>query len=821
MLAALRFKVTKDYNVDIYPAGFYDKVDWGKEYSCSLGSDYSAFKFNNQEECSDIMSITTGLDGREILRLIETKRYIIRVKSNTGMQIELPKLQNEENKSLKLERDENTLTFQFINYLGRSKITFPDCSKIRELSFEVIPDKMDFEDDYIELTEAIAKRCSELLLEYSGTTSNVFSLANDDSKTLLEQFIFLRQFCFSDNLQSLFEAIKRNPDRILVEEEDFQPFGCGVPSKKIYSHPFKYGKNWCRYNSTTFGEYYLPTEIVVSHKRNNLDTQANRFLKFSLEQFNIICVSLIDSLEKNGTQKQTECLNEAKLVHSMINDILRDSFFDEVGILNNMPQNNQILQKREGYSQIFAAYSMIDLALQLDWSGKDAVYDGESKNVALLYEYWLFFELRAVIGSIDGCIMKESNENSFISTDKDKLTISLSEGNLSCQSFHIPSLETKINLYYNRTFTPIEFRTTKYEGSYSRPFRPDYTLAIFSDRYNKGKLNGENEAIKDGAVSYIHFDAKYRITDLTSFVGKMKDKLEEENIELDEEKAEEIVNTYKRGDLLKMHTYNDAIRRTVGSYVLYPGNCDMTKLGGHIFSLYDEILPGVGAFAIKPSIRTFGEAELKKFITNLILEKTQDSSRLNRLKYYSEMILREPPSFKIAKSQFIEVDHELINHSKYLCVIGYIRAEKTEDYYYYLLDSGYLKNGAEFYFYYYAIKNGIVYSHHFDIAKAGRFRFYINEIRKTDVYHLEPIICTIETNELISKVDLVQKLKIHGYLTDVEHFHADFYYVMKLKVINDSASKISLKVNDVNAFNGNDSFSPHSPKILPFDLVDN
>ena len=90
-------------------------------------------------------------------------------------------------------------------------------------------------------------------------------------------------------------------------------------------------------------------------------------------------------------------LREAELIHNMINDIMRDHFFDEIGQLDKMPQNNQTLQKREGYSQIFSAYSMIDLALQLDWRGKDDVYEGESKNVALLYEYWIFFELGKVV----------------------------------------------------------------------------------------------------------------------------------------------------------------------------------------------------------------------------------------------------------------------------------------------------------------------------------------------------------------------------------------------------------------------------------------
>ena len=113
------------------------------------------------------------------------------------------------------------------------------------------------------------------------------------------------------------------------------------------------------------------------------------------------------------------------------------------------------------------------------------------------------------------------------------------------------------------------------------------------------------------------------------------------------------------------------------------------------------------------------------------------------------------------------------------------------------------------------------YSHHLDIAKAGRLRFYTNNINETNAYHLESIICSIETNELISKADLVQRLKDMGYMTEEKNHHADFYYVMTVKVISDSASRVELKSSEVNAINGNDSFSPHSPKVLPFELIEN
>lgn len=181
-----------------------------------------------------------------------------------------------------------------------------------------------------------------------------------------------------------------------------------------------------------------------------------------------------------------------------------------------------------------------------------------------------------------------------------------------------------------------------------------------------------------------------------------------------------------------MHTYNDAIRRTIGSYVLYPGDVGTSDWKNKVFSLYDEILPGVGAFAMKPSISKLGENELRRFIMGLITEKSQKNSRLNRLKYYAEMIYQEPAAFKHYKDD----ESTRKNLSDSLCVIGYIRADKPTDYYFSLKNNGLLENGKEFIFYYYAIKGSTVYSHHHDIAKAGMFRFYKNNIYNSGTYDL-------------------------------------------------------------------------------------
>ena len=805
MIGAIGLKLNENVMARLYLVGTYNNINWDNENPSELGKDFVSYCFKEDAILQPSVIISKGLDGEYILRLIETKRYILKIDNYENSVQCLPKFQNENNKNLRIEKDRDSVTFQFINYLGRSRVYFDGYEKL--LMFEVIPDKMNYEEDYISLTEALADVCSELLLDYAGATSNVYSQSETDRKTLLEQFIFLRKFCYGDNLQGIFEAIKRNPDRVLDQEEELKPLGTGIPSKRFYRNPFTYSRGWTSIHADCDFGIYMPQMVSVTQKYDRLDTPANRFVKFAFRKFDYICMELIDNLQSDTNGMQIECLEEAKAIHSQLETIFRDSFFNDIGDLDIMPQNNQILQKREGYSQIFAAYSMLDLALQLDWRGKNSIYEGESKNVALLYEYWLFFELYKIIKSIEGCVTVKTDENPFLMIE-DGITISLEEGSQSCQSFLNTKYGVKVNLYYNRTFSKTDFCTSKYEGSYSRPFRPDYSLAIFPMLYNKGKHNGEEEAMENSSVRLIHFDAKYRITDLTSLIGDKS--FVSYDAELSEEKIDSVMNTYKRGDLLKMHTYNDAIRRTIGSFVLYPGSFDSNNTGNKLFSLFDEILPGVGAFAIKPSIEELGKNELKSFITTVFESIGLKSSRLNRLKYYTDMILSEP---SVINSHSGELKEKIMNKNDSY-VIGYIRDEDEADYYSALKRNGLFRKGSEILFYFYAIKNQDVYNHHKDVFRTSFFRFYRNRIEETDSYILEPFLFRIISNELISKAELVEKLRKQGYLTSEEKHHADFYYVLTVRVENDLGHVDEIKLSDVNRQSGNDIVSLYSPKVV-------
>lgn len=805
-IAAVSFKDKNGIEFVIYPQGEWDAINFD---AATLEKDIDMTAYGEKEPASKAalckIDIATSVDGQKILRLRETATYTCRLKDakqdgsdQICKNLVFPNEKN--NKFLKVTRDRDALSFRFINYLGRTHLKNSTDETVAD--FEIVPRKMNYEEDYIELTKKLAEECAEILLEYSGVTVNRFGTSDTNSaETLFEQFMFLREFCYLHNLQALFGHIKRNPDRMLVNDEVLKPTGQGTPSASFYSNPFSYSRGWQIVNGKP-----MPQEVSVTRKYDSLDTVANRFVKFALKKFNLICRELCFSLDaaKGKSVEQnmyTECYREALEIQRITDDILRDHFFDDVRELTIMPQNNQVLEKREGYRQVFYAAAMVDLALQLNWEGEQEVYSGESKNTALLYEYWLFFELRKIISSIDNSQCIQAAEKPFINIDNG-LTMSLREGQTSCQAFLLPDLGTRVNLYYNRTFSREEFSNTKYAGSYSRPFRPDYTLEIYPSDYLKPE-----DAVREGAVSYIHFDAKYRITDLRTFIGPDENEMTEEQIkeEVENDKQDSVTNTYKRGDLLKMHTYNDAIRRTVGSYVLYPGDYDSKTEN---YRLFEEVLPGVGAFAIKPSIQEDSENALKDFISEIIEARSRKYSRLNRMLSYSNIVLGEP-AISMLDKRTSGKDKDNKNIHSDLCVIGYLKP----DYYEVLGKAGLLSEGKTLVFYYYAIKGESVYSHHVAIGKAKYIRFYQNDINATGTYEIEPIKGIIKSRELVSKKQLDEMLT-EGGSNDNKERTADFYYVLKTEIVNCNEQKISCKNSELNGVNGNDTFSPHSPKVV-------
>ena len=142
---------------------------------------------------------------------------------------------------------------------------------------------------------------------------------------------------------------------------------------------------------------------------------------------------------------------------------------------------------------------------------------------------------------------------------------------------------------------------------------------------------------------HVHFDAKYRVENLKALLGSDED---EEVIQDRAETGASKPTSAKYSDLLKMHAYRDAIRRTAGAYVLYPGDAGDVRRYEE-FAGFHEVLPGLGAFAIRPKKdgSADGLGELKKFLDEVVEHLSNRTTARERASFHTaeSYSLREEP----------------------------------------------------------------------------------------------------------------------------------------------------------------------------------
>ena len=145
-------------------------------------------------------------------------------------------------------------------------------------------------------------------------------------------------------------------------------------------------------------------------------------------------------------------MRETRLVLDELDSILSEELFREVGPLYRFPADNQVLQKREGYREILRAYIQFEVASKLAWSGGEDVYGAGQRDVATLYEYWVFLKLAQVISDL--CDVK-FNFSSLIEVQKDGLNVSLRKGKAKVLTGTVVRLgrELALELWFNRTYS--------------------------------------------------------------------------------------------------------------------------------------------------------------------------------------------------------------------------------------------------------------------------------------------------------------------------------------------------------------------------------
>ena len=527
--------------------------------------------------------------------------------------------------------------FQAVNHLGVIPVTLLRGGLEEHLAVEVVSSKFSHETDFRQMTADIAKECQQLLLAWNMPAGLPFEKDPDRRRRLLlEQFVYIHQELCGGRLERWVESIRTRPHEDLCHETAWKSSGM-VGSNHHLRDPPAYGRDW---RKRTLG--YTPGDLLEVRKRPSLDTPPNRFLKQALTDFAGICREVIRLLHdrKNSIGVEGPAVKDARNLLARLEGQLGSGFFREIGDSGKVPILNQTLQKREGYRDILRIRLQCGQAARLNWNGRDDVFNATVRNVAALYEYWLFFFLRRTIAALPDTReipLDEAPQSGMMPAFCERnglLEIRLKRGTGSLLAYeHGGANGLRIHFCFDRTYSPK--KDVLAGGAYTKAFRPDFSLVIFPAEFAHGHQWDKAERVAEaaGRIAYLHFDAKYRVDNLGEIFPQDSEAL------LEEEESSKATNTYKRADLYKMHTYNDAIRRTVGSYILYPG-----KSSSEVpYSKYHELLPGLGAFAVSPSATSASGREIGGFLSKVFAAQRDRFSQLARINYWIHDTIREEP----------------------------------------------------------------------------------------------------------------------------------------------------------------------------------
>lgn len=539
--------------------------------------------------------------------------------------------------------------------------------KVGELRLEVRSIKQSYREDYRQMLSDITECCSELLMQEKSPAMQRFTVNPEcDPKTDYQRFAFVKSIIDSESFNEALHQVQQNPVRRWAISEE----SCKVNHVKrlgsLEQKQLVRGGNRIsvprRHHLYSLLET-LPRSIVVKSKEETIDIPENRFVKFVLQSFLAFCSSISNNIFASKQLKY-----ESDQICKKIQRMLVMPVFRNLSQLRMLPLNSPILQKKEGYREVLQKWLMFDMASRLTWAAGEDVYEAGKKNVATLYEYWLFFKLKDIFSKKFNIHPIENDQ--LITVDKGKLSLSLKQGRQIVMKGEYAT-ETRllqVCFYYNRTFMSTQ---DNYEvsGSWTKDMRPDFTLSIWPVGMKM------KDAERQEIITHIHFDAKYRVEKLNFDVDISEKELDDNLLE---RKKEEEKGTYKNADLYKMHTYKDAIKRTSGAYILYPGDINRPLKG------YHEIIPGLGAFAISPRNYDSSLQDFNQFIDEVIENFLDRTSQRERLAFHTHEVLQvESEKLKINLPETIDGDKKLLPTEVYV-IVGYCDPNNME----WLLEKG-------------------------------------------------------------------------------------------------------------------------------------
>lgn len=467
----------------------------------------------------------------------------------------------------------------FDNQIGQSDFIFyiGDERHIT-LTLEVFPSKITYKEDYNNLLADVTDEVYDVIFDYLKKTYGTFGLSSRQSKTPIV-FITILNRIFDQYIKAI-DLVMRLPHHKISKEYLILP---AHKIKHIDSRTVKWIQKHSHcviyHEKGTIASQsgYFASKAQAQCKKVTYDTLENQFTKYMiasvvrrLQAF----INRYETTQRNSDPLVLKDLNE-KLGH--LNRGLHQSFLKEVSAYKRTQSMSLVFSMAPGYRDVYKYYLMLLKGLTLNGD----LFNISLKDTAVLYEYWCFIKLNAIMKQKYRLISPD-----IIKIEHSGISLSMVKGRRSELKYLNSKTLEEMTLIYNPGMINTQTVNQK----------PDNVLTL----EKKGS---------DVRYQYV-FDAKYRIDMAVEGTG-----------------YPDTQPGPKVEDINTMHRYRDAIvyknnkpdrymfeKTMFGAYVLFPYSNEESYREHHFYRSIETV--NIGGLPFLPGSTQLVEEVLDNLISD-------------------------------------------------------------------------------------------------------------------------------------------------------------------------------------------------------------
>jgi len=365
---------------------------------------------------------------------------------------------------------------------------------------------------------------------------------------LVQYFALLRQ---ADTLIAATNLIERSPHRVLDDaSQHVSLFDLAEIDADVVLQLVQGEAGWNR-ASTPPRLTSAPAGVWFRTARESFDSAENRFVQAVATSLADACANVLRAwwladVDDPAVARRRTTLDR---LQARLRQFARAPMFVEVGSMHRVPSSSRVLQRQSGYRELNAVWQDFLTSREPVWQRMQEAID--LRDVATLYEYWVWFALCREIEAATG----RHPEVALVTPDQPGLPQGLRA-----------TFGDRGTLVYNRSV----------RGYSDVWLRPDYLWMP-----------------KHGAR--VAFDAKFRLA------------WDASPLDVDGDALAPWEAKAKADDLVKMHAYRDAIPGLRAAVVIYPGTTAVFRAvsgaehpGVTVGDVLDGEIEGVGAVPMRP-----------------------------------------------------------------------------------------------------------------------------------------------------------------------------------------------------------------------------